>query len=272
MRRTELGFWSIFIVTLAMAIIGRSVTLGTESIHALIDGLTVSFSAYTIKIINKKNSVYTYGFHRLEVFSSLMNVLVVIVGSLSGAILALFFLFSDVKDSPLVLILASLSSLIISLLIVRYSEEEEKSNGVLLHAVQDGIVYLVGSVAGLLILLTKDYYIDPLTAIIEIPLILISSVKVLRNSFYILMERSPVDVNEVRQQLNGVFDSIDDIHVWNLCEHIVVATLHVKEKPDLTLSELDNKRALAEEILKRRFNVTHVTIQFESSKTHDHNF
>ena len=270
MKKTEAGFWSIFVLASLSAIIGRSVTLEAEAVHSLIDAITVSISAYAMKLISCKDSKYTYGFHRLEVFTSLLNVAVVAIGSITGLILAIFFLLNDVKDNPLILLLSSLISFLIALFIVSESDEKDKSSGVTLHAIQDGIIYLVGAISGVVILFTRMYFVDPLTAFLEIPLVIATSFKALKNSFYIFMERSPVDVNEIRAQLNAVFPNIDDIHVWDLCEHVRIATLHVRERSDISLRELDKKREIAEEILKDKFNITHVTIQFESSESHTH--
>lgn len=272
MRKTELGFWSIFVLTLITAFVGRSVTLGTEAIHALLDALVVSISAHIIKVVNKRDGVYTYGLHRLEVLSALLNIFTVIMGSTLGAAFAAIFLLNRVTDNPYILLLSSLVSLFISVLVVKSGEDEDKNTGILFHAFEDSLAYLIGAVTGLAIVFTKYYFLDPIAAISTIPVILFFSVGVLKNSYYVFMERSPVNVNEVKRDLNPIFKEIDDIHVWNLCDHIRIATLHVRENPDITLSELDKKREMAEDILKKKFDITHVTIQFESNILHEHEF
>jgi len=263
-RKTLLAFWLTFLITLTVSLFSHSATLISEALHSLFDAIIVSLSFHLSKLISRKDTMYTYGFHRIEVFSSLLNIITVLVGSAVALYISLVFLLNHVRDNPLLLSIASF--LAFTLFALASNEEEGKEMGTRLHLIQDGIAYLIGGASGLLILFTKEYFIDPLSSFIILAIIILTSIGSLKTSFNIIMEKSPVDVCEIEEELKNVLPEVHHIHVWTLCEHVKVATLHVLTDPHKTLKELDETREKAEKILRDKFNINHVTIQFESKK------
>lgn len=264
MRKTLLAFWLTFLITFIISLFSHSATLISEALHSLFDAIIVSLSFYLSRIISKRDSIYTYGFHRIEVFSSLLNIITVLAGSAVALYISVIFLLNHVRDNPLLLTMASF--LAFTLFVLASSEEEGKEMGTRLHVIQDGIAYLIGGISGLLILLTGEYFLDPLSSFIILAIIILTSMNSLKTSFNIIMEKSPVDVCKIEEELRSVLPEVHHIHVWALCEHVKVATLHVLADPNKTLKELDEVREKAEKILKDKFSINHVTIQFESKK------
>ncbi len=263
--KSVIGFWAVFALLVSFSIIARSAVLVSEAIHVFLDALIVSLSLYFLNIVNKSNSYYTYGLHRLEVISSLLNLIIIILGSIIGVIISLFYLMMGIKDDPIYVILVSL----ISATVLFFSQEHEENSvkkSINIHVISDVITYILGALAGFLILLTGYYQLDPLFSFIILGVIIAYNFKYFRTNLDIIMEKSPIDTKRIEADLKTVFPKVHHIHVWIICDHYKVATLHIEEDPNVTLKELDNKREVAEKILSEKYGINHVTVQFESKR------
>ena len=257
------AFWTVFAVNLAASLVARSPTLLGESLHSLADALVVTFTAYSLKLLHGREG-FTYGLHRAEVLSSVLNVLTVVVGAIAGAGFAVVYLVNGVKDDPLVLLAVSLVSFAVVTAVVLRSEEEERSSGIWLHALQDSLSFVVGAVAGAVILVTGISEVDAVSAFLVLALMILTSLGTLRESFDVLMERSPVDVKGVEKEVENAFGHVEDLHVWSICRHNRVATAHVRVSPNATVGELEEKRRELEKVLREKYGINHLTIQYEA--------
>ncbi|AEE95165.1 Co/Zn/Cd efflux system component, CzcD [Acidianus hospitalis W1] len=266
--RSIIGFWGVFVFLVITSILAKSAVLISEAIHVFLDALIVSLSFYFLKLVNKVNSYYTYGLHRLEVISSLLNVSIIILGSIIGVIISVIYLMMGIKDNPFYVLFASL----ISALILSFSHEhEEKENRVKesinVHIISDVLSYVLGALAGFLIILTGYYELDPIFSFIILGVMIIYNFRYFSTYLDIIMEKSPIDTKRIEDDLKSVFPKVHHIHVWTICDHYKVATLHIEEDPNVTLKELDYKREVAEKILSEKYGINHVTVQFEAKRT-----
>ena len=80
----------------------------------------------------------------------------------------------------------------------------------------------------------------------------------------VLMEGSPLefDVEDLEQNLMGIEGVIEvhDIHVWSLSIGKISMSCH------LTTNEPQKTLVLAREMIKKKYNITHTTIQVELNK------
>lgn len=268
LMRALISFWAMFTVLVIFAAYGKSAILASEAFHSFFDALIVSLSLYAIKKINKINSEYTYGMHRLEIIYSLLNILVVIIGTVIGTIISILFIVFDITDNPIIVVIASTIATIIGLIA---STEEEKGQeirkSVKLHAVLDVVSYIFGIVFGIIILFTGYHILDPISSLLVLGIIVAKNSSQIRGYVDVIMEKSPIDTKEIENTLKQVFPTVHHIHVWSICPHVKVATLHVSESPDIKLEEMDKKRKYIESVLLTKYGINHVTIQFETSKT-----
>jgi cobalt-zinc-cadmium efflux system protein len=262
-KRYFLPFWLIFGLNSLLSIYSGSATMISETVHSLLDALVITFSMYAMKLVNVKDSRFTYGLHRLEIVSSLANVATVVVGSIIVSLISLLYLIEGMRDQPVILTFASVIAFSLSLLPLSKRDETTRS-GVWLHAVQDSLAYLIGILTGVIIIATGWYFIDPVSSLVIVSIMVLTSIKSMKGSLYVIMEGSPLDIEEMESELRKEIPGIHHIHVWDICNHLRVATLHVEEQSNVTLKELDEKRVKIEKLLGERFNINHVTIQFES--------
>jgi cobalt-zinc-cadmium efflux system protein len=126
-------------------------------------------------------------------------------------------------------------------------------------AVSAGVV-----LAGLVILRTGWWLLDPISSLLIVMVILIGTWGLLRDSINLALDAVPRGINPAAvqkflEQLPGVA-AIHHLHVWGLSTTETACTAHVvKREPQLDDELL---KRIAHE-LHERFGIEHTTIQFE---------
>src|SRR5690606_985294 len=136
-----------------------------------------------------------------------------------------------------------------------------------LHVIGDALGSAGAIVAGLLMLLFSWYWADPIISVLVAVLILKSAWGVLNHATHILMEGTPVaiDQEEVRrtlQSIPGVRD-VHDLHIWTITSGLDSLSCHL-----LVEDDTDCQSVLQEAIRKieEQFQIRHTTIQVEKSR------
>lgn len=259
----------IVITTLIAYFISHSPLLLSEFSHSFIDFITILLSILLIGKISgisgNKNFIYTYGLHRLEIFFAILNIVTIIVLSLFIVYSSIISLLLGIHENPILLIIISTIAGILTYVANKFTREDNiGKKGISLHLFSDLISYILGIFAGFIILLYKLYFIDPATAIAIVAINLIITRPILREAYVILMEGSPVNTQDIKSVLESEKINVHHLHVWSVCSHIKAATLHVKVSPNTTIKETDEIRRKISNILKEKYNITHLTVQFES--------
>ncbi len=256
-----LSFTIAFVSMLVATLLSFSALSFIELSHAMVDLISVLISSLLIRNIDTREGGFTYGKHRREIFSMMVNVGVVLATSVMGVYFSLQEMGApSYGEGVLPLILGSVVATLAMLLV-------EGKYGVREHALMDSLDYVIGSISGAVILLTGLSIMNPVVSLILVGLNIYLSLPLLKRSYYVLMEKSPVDVSEVQRELMNVEPSAHHLHIWSLCEHMTVATLHVKANPQDRVWEIENRRTVIERLLKERYGIDHVTVQFEVNET-----
>jgi hypothetical protein len=121
-------------------------------------------------------------------------------------------------------------------------------------------------VAGVVILLTGWYPIDPILSIGIAGLIAVGAWRILRETTDILLEAVPKDIHLselVRDMMRvpGVAD-VHDLHVWCITSGMYALSCHASIA-DLPLSESAPILQSLEVMLREKYSIGHTTIQFE---------
>ena len=128
-----------------------------------------------------------------------------------------------------------------------------------------GIQSCIIIVAGVIVFFCPAiHYTDPGCTIILTGVLLYEAFKQMEGVITILMEGSPLefDVEGLEKDLLSVKGVIEvhDIHVWSLSIGKISMSCH------LTTSEPQNSLVEARELIKKKYNITHTTIQVEINK------
>jgi len=285
-RRFLLSIGLSMLILLAEVIGGLwtgSLALLSDAAHVFMDvfALVLSYLALRLSALPADDR-HTYGYHRLEVLAALIN------GVTLGAIAIEIFTESwrrwqnPVAVKSLEMLVIAVIGLLVNLVVAYLlgghghthththshgdvSRQDLNVRSAYLHVVGDAVSSLGVILAAALIWFTGWNWIDPLISVLIGALIVLSSWRVLRQSFHILVEGVPehLSLQDIEGKMIGVagVEDVHDLHIWSICSgHIALSAHIVSGEQDA----VENARILAElkeELLK--FDIGHATIQFE---------
>lgn len=255
-----------FVAELAGGLLFGSVALISDAVHMLFDGLAyvMAFAAAFLAEHYDESDRWSYGLHRIEPLSAFLNGLFLIpmVGYILWESYQRFLQPVEIGTGPtLVIALAGLAINAGSVWILQGGELSLNEKGAFYHLLGD----VGGSIAVIVSVLAIEYtgvqLLDPLTAALIAGIILWSAGKVLRGSGAIFFLKSPIEAAGIRAELaelEGV-DRVDDLHAWQICSQITVATSHVETTVE-SMSEADSLNQRIHEILAEH-GVDHATVE-----------
>ncbi|HET7922678.1 MAG TPA: cation diffusion facilitator family transporter, partial [Gammaproteobacteria bacterium] len=136
----------------------------------------------------------------------------------------------------------------------------------LLHVVSDALGSVAALVAGAVIWLTGWLPADPLLSLLIGVLILVSSVRLLRDAGHMLLEGVPagLELGEIGRGMAGVdgVTSVHDLHIWSLSSSEIALSAHV------VIEHLEDWRSILtrlETYLHDTHHISHTTLQPEST-------
>jgi cobalt-zinc-cadmium efflux system protein len=247
-----------------------SLTLLSDSGHMGVDALALSLAAFASWIVRRPTTAkHTYGFGRAEVIVAWLSSILLIVLIIRIVFEAINRLHTPYPIAGKTVIVVAVLGLLINVLtawVLHKGEKTLNTKAAFLHVLSD----LLGSVAvlasGIIIYFTNWTKIDPILSIFVCMLVLIATIRLLRESLLVLMEGTPAhidtsDVKLVMQQVRGV-STIHDLHIWTLTSGTILLTAHVVvTDQNCWPTIIDNLR----EVIQKNFGITHVTLQIETS-------
>lgn len=246
----------------------RSLALLGDAGHMGSDALALAIAAFAAWIATKPPSQkHSYGLGRAEIVAAWVSSLLMLVLSITIIVEAVSRLHQHVivKSLPLMIVatLGIFINLAVAWLLTR-SQRTLNIRAALLHVIGDLLGSVAALIAGAVIYYTGWYPIDPILSIFISLLIMVSSIRLLRESLQVLMEGVPanIQIDEVSRTLatiDGIND-IHDLHIWTLSSGVVVLSAHV----DIT--NFSRWPALLEELrntIKHRYQIDHITLQPE---------
>lgn len=267
---------SIFIIVeAAYGFWGNSLALVADAGHNLSDVLGLALSWLALSLGSKKaTDKRTYGyksFSNLAAFGNAIFILIAIGGIVVEAINRL------IKPEPVhswpVIIVAAIGIVINGITAILFMEGQQKDLNIksaFIHMASDALVSVGVVVAGIIMLFTHWYWIDPLISIVISIAVLIGTWHLLVASFNLSMNAVPedIDLKAIRNYLRHVptVTGVHDLHVWGMSTTENALTVH------LTRNTLEDNNHFIERLnheLTQRFDVCHITIQIELGKLDD---
>ncbi|OGO93558.1 MAG: cation transporter [Coxiella sp. RIFCSPHIGHO2_12_FULL_42_15] len=249
--------------------LSRSLALLSDAGHMLSDGFALILATFAAWVAMKPPSKqHSYGFGRAEILAAWFSSLLLLAISAMIIVEAISRIHHPPQNihSVTVLWIASIG-IIINLLVAWVLSRGEKNlnmRAALLHVLSDLLASFAALISGAVIYTTKWLLVDPVLSILIGIIIMVSSLRLLREAILILMEGVPahISINEVEkslQQIAGVTD-IHDLHIWTLASGKVALSAHV-DIPDLSLWK--NVLSDIKKMLDNEFKIKHVTLQPE---------
>ena len=256
------------VVELAGGWLFGSLALMSDSGHMFSDSAALLIAVIASRVaLRPPGARHSYGFARAEVIAALLNGLL-LLGIVVVIVVEAFHRLNQPQPvSGLGVMAVALAGLLVNLAVFRIlggAEHNLNTRAARLHVLGDLIGSVAALTAGTVVLVSGWYPIDPLLSLLIGTLILVSTLRMLRDTLHVLMEGVPREINlpEVGQALATIPDvrSVHDLHVWTIASGQIALSAHVD------VDTLDNWPATLERIrsvAKSRFNIGHVTIQPE---------
>lgn len=250
--------------------LGRSVALLNDALHNLSDVPALVISWLALRwAARPADSEKTYGYHRTGILAAFTNAVLLAVVALGLGYEAIERLRSPVAVNAGWMIWTSIAALAvnggITLALVR-SRHDLNLRSVLVHNFGDALSNIGILVGAFAIRATGAHWLDPAIGLAIGALVLWSSYGILRDSSHILLEGSPrsVDVEEVARTILEIpgAQEVHDVHIWTLGPHLHALSCHVRI-PDMHMDESEKILGTISDRLRRRFHITHITVQFE---------
>ena len=249
-----------------------SLSLLSDALHNLNDVLSIVISWFAVKMAEKEHDKKnTFGYRRATIIAAVINATLLIIMSLFLFREAYFkFLQPEKINALLVIVIAAIGIILNAVavyLLHKNSGDDLNMRAVYLHFLSDALSSVGVMVGGMVIYYFEAYWIDPLLTVLIGLYILKESYEIVKESTNILMQGTPktVDIDEIAEELEKLDEikNIHHVHIWALDEHTLFFEAHVNLQNDILVSELSAVYEKLEQLLKGRFGVTHLTIQFE---------
>jgi len=254
----------------------NSLALLSDSGHMLSDASSLALSLIAIWFAAKPASPNkTYGFYRFEILAALFNgvTLFVIAGFIIWEAVQRFFNPPTVASGSMMLIasIGLIANLLSAWVLMRKGDVKHNVNvrSAYLHVIGDALGSVGAIAAGFIMWLFGWYIADPIISILVALLILKGAWGVLKHSIHILMEGTPVtiDQNEVKKALKSIegVKDVHDLHIWTITSGLDSLSCHI-----LIEDHHDSQKVLqaAIHMIEEKFKILHTTIQIETSQIH----
>ena len=262
----------ITIVEIIGGLLSNSLSLLSDAIHNLGDTFAVML-AYIANLISRRvaNERKTFGYKRIEILAALLNAFILIVITLFLFVEAYKRFQSPEPIKGILMFWVAVVGLIANLLAVVLLKSDSTHNlnirAAYLHLLGDTISSVAVIVGSVLIYYFKIYWIDPVVTVLIGLYILKEAFVVLRETVDILMQGTPssIDLKKVVEEIekHNEISNVHHVHAWKLDDKQIHFECHADLTKDLPLSKTDEIRSEIEAILLNKFNISHVTLQFE---------
>jgi len=271
-----IGLNLAFVVVEAVyGVISGSMALVADAGHNLSDvlGLVIAWIA---SVLTKRppSARFTYGFKSSSILAALGNAafLLVALGAILVETIRRLFEPEPVVGGT-VMIVAAVGIVIntaTALMFMRGRDHDINIRGAYLHMAADAGVSAGVVVAGLLIMLTGQTWIDPVTSLLIVGVIAWGTWGLLKDSLRMSLLGVPTGIDESSVRnflvgLNGV-EAVHDLHIWPMSTTETALTAHLVmpggHPGDSFLHQLAHE-------LEHHFGIGHATVQVETIDGHE---
>lgn len=248
-----------------------SMALVADAGHNLSDVLALAL-AWIASIAAKRppQGRFTYGYKSSTILAALANALLLAVAI--GAILfeTAHRLMTPQEPQPMAMVIVAGIGIAINAftaMLFMKGQGDINIRGAYLHMVADALVSVGVVVAGVAILFTGLWWIDPVVSLAIVAAIAWGTWGLARDSLTMGLLAAPagIDLAQVKQHLasyDGV-SAVHDLHVWPMSTTEVALTAH------LVMPERPVRDSFLRDVaasLEARFGVGHATLQVESGE------
>lgn len=250
--------------------LSNSMALITDAGHNFSDVISLLLAWISMWMIRKSSSSkFTYGYKKGSILIALINsaLLMFALGIITFEAVKRFYSLTEIGGQTIILV-ASAGILIngfTTLLFMKGRKSDLNIKGVFLHMLTDTLVSLAVVISGLLIMVTGCMWIDSVISLAIVVVIFIGTWSLLKDAVKLSVDAVPshIEFDEVYaflKNIKGVSD-VHDLHIWAISTSQNALTVHLVV--DKSIAQ-DGFIMNINDDLKKKFNISHSTIQTES--------
>ena len=250
-----------------------SLALLTDAAHVCMDAFALGVALFAVIGARRPpNARKTFGYGRLEILGAMLNGTVLLAVTVVIVIQAVQRFFIPHHTAGVLVSEVATAGLAVNLAIALMLREHGKHNlnlqAALFHVAGDALGAFAVILGGIAIAWSGATWIDPALSIFVAAIIVTGVIRVLRDAADVLLEGVPRgihvrDVREAMSELEGTV-AVHDLHVWTIGTGALALSAHVLVD-DRRVSEATAIARSVDAMLRERFGITHVTLQFECS-------
>lgn len=250
--------------------LSNSLALLGDAGHMFTDASALGLAAFAAWLAKRPPSHrHSYGLVRVEIVAALINSLALIIIVIGITVAAIARLREPQPVSGGTVMVVAFIGLLVNLAVawvLHHGEQTLNTRAALLHVLGDLLGSVAALISGVVIYYSGWNTIDPLLSLLICALILVSSLRLLREVVHIIMEGVPFDIDlpavgKSMAAVEGV-DSVHDLHIWSVASGTIALSAHVVMKDagqwQRVLSQL-------QALLHDRYDIHHTTLQPEFS-------
>jgi cobalt-zinc-cadmium efflux system protein len=249
----------------------HSLALLGDAGHMVSDAAALGLALFAAWIAARPRSArHTYGLGRAETLAALANGLLMIGIVATLVVSAIERLQQPQPVQGAAVMVVAVVGLLVNvgvLLILSRGEQTLNTRGALLHVLGDMLGSVAALLSGAVIYFTGWMPVDPILSLVICAIILVSTVRLVRESLHVIMEGVPLhlDLGEIGSAITQVAGvaSVHDLHVWTMANGQPALSAHVNVGDLRSWPELLHK---LQHLLSERFRVDHVTLQPEPAQ------
>ncbi len=270
-------WWSVLLnagVTVAEVVggfVAGSLALLADALHNLSDVAALGLAIAARRLGRRPPSLkYTYGLKRVEVFSALLNavILLVVGGFIAAEAISRLQRPQSVRAGVmLVVALAALAANATGVLLLRRAGREDLNvRSAVVHLLQDALASLAVALAAVFAHTPAGPYLDPAASLLVCFAVARSALSIVWEAFEMLAEGVPrgMDVARIAEAVGAQFAParMHHVHVWEVGPGQRALTAHISV-PDMSVSAAEDLCSAIRAHLSEAWSISHATLELE---------
>lgn len=267
----NLGF---VIIEFVIGFLTGSLALISDAGHNLSDVASLALSLLAFRLARvKPGPRYTYGYRKSTILISLLNAIILLlaVGAIGYEAIRRFSRPAPVAGSTMAIVagIGIVVNAVSAFLFFRDKESDLNVKGAYLHLLADALVSLGTVIAGLIIIGTGWYWVDPVVSLGIMIVIVFSTWSLLRDSLRLSLDAVPpgIDIEKVRAaalRIPGIKD-IYHIHIWAMSTTETALTAQVLMNEQLGTEETARAKKMLRHELEH-LGINHITLETDTGE------
>lgn len=261
---------TFLLVEAAGGLVSGSLALLSDAGHMLTDVLALVLSLMAVRFAALPASpAKTYGYHRLEILTALVNgsLLILVSGVLTYKAVRRFLVPLPVDGGVMIgVAIVGLAANLAGLAMLSDRHQNLNIRAARMHILGDALSSAGVVATSLVMTFTGWYRLDPIVAGAIAIVIAVGALRLVREAVDVLLEAAPPglsleEVGRAIAEVPGVRE-VHDLHVWSITTGLPALSGHVRvngggDSGDELLTRI-------QVTLRNRFGIVHTTIQVES--------